>query len=118
MNATKFIAFEGEAFGLFLPLIHLHQFQKYKKPAFSLVNTVSKTYSKPGFKPNQWVTLRFKKPIKNTLPMIDPLYSQALSTLNKPDDFKFCHTSRPIEMAGASDKQSKESEATVVEVEP
>lgn len=50
--------------------------------------------------------------------MIDPLYSQALSTLNKPDDFKFCHTSRPIEMAGASDKQSKESEATVVEVEP
>lgn len=50
--------------------------------------------------------------------MIDPLYSQALSTLNKPNDLKFWHTSRPIEKAGASDKQSKESEAVVVEVQP
>lgn len=50
--------------------------------------------------------------------MIDPLYSQALSTLNKLNDLKFWHSTRSIEKASANDKQSKESEAAVVEVKP
>lgn len=47
-----------------------------------------------GTKPDHWITLKFKKSIKNTLPMIDTEKSKAFSALGKPSDdlfWKKCH---------------------------
>lgn len=69
-------------------------------------------------KANRYATLRTKKSIKNTLLLIDTLYSNTLSAMKKPNDLKLWYTAQPTtEKPRGKDGRRKAIETTVLLVE-